>query len=170
MHITVKILKEDSDSTISEVLLDGVKSFYSVEDEERAVKVKGETRVDAGTYPLALRDSPKFSHEYLVNPDGSFQIVRAKTATEDQKATWKPHKMIWVQNTPRHEYVLAHWGTTDDSTDGCLIVGNKTGIYEGQNAVFESRKCYEQFYPIMAREIAKGNSTITYDRGQPQIA
>ena len=164
MKIVVKLLNEDSDSTLSEVLLDVVKSFFSIEDEERVVKVKGETRVDAGIYPLALRDSPKFSHEYLVNPDGSFEIVRAKTATIVQQSSWKPHQLIWVKHTPRHEFVLIHWGNTDDSTDGCLIIGGATGTIEGQQAVLSSRACYEKFYPIMAKQIALGGSTIQYDR------
>lgn len=166
MKVLVKIFKEDSDSTISKVFLDQSlhHSFYSVEDEERAVKVKGETRVDAGTYPLALRHSPKFSSEYLVNPDGSFEIVRAKIASEYQKTNWKPHELIWIKDTPRHEYCLIHWGNTDDDTDGCLVVGLTWGYLKGQMAVLESRACYEKYYPIIAKEVSKGNSNIEYKR------
>ncbi len=167
MKIAVRLLKEDSDSTLSEVLIDGVKSFFSIEDEERLVKVKGETRVDAGTYPLALRDSQKFSSSYLVNPNGSFQIISAKNATEIQKSTWLPHKLIWVKNTPRHEFILMHWGNTDDDTDGCLIIGEAIGFIKGQQAVLLSRTCYEKWYPILAKEISIGNSLIEYIRDKP---
>lgn len=111
-----------------------------------------------------MRDSPKFSHEYLVNPEGSFLIVRAKTATDEQRKLWKPHQLIWVKDTPRHEFILIHWGNTDDDTDGCLIIGNSIGIVGGQNAVLDSRSCYEKYYPIMARQIAQGNKFIQYKR------
>lgn len=164
MRIIVKLLKENSDSTTSEVFLDGVKSFYSIEDEAREVKIKGETRVPSGVRNLALRFSPKFSNEYLANPDGSFQIVRAKTASNEQKVTWKPHQLIWVKDVPDFEYVLVHWGNTDDDTDGCLVIGMSIGKVGEQDAVLQSRACYEKYYPLIAKEVEKGTSTIEYVR------
>ena len=52
------------DWTISHLHINGVSTYYGVEDEIRAVKVKGETAVDYGIYKLGIRYSPKFSKEY----------------------------------------------------------------------------------------------------------
>lgn len=165
MKILVNEIEEHTDWTISDVSIDNVKCFYSVEDEYREQKIKGETRVDAGTYPLELRDSPKFSHKWLVNPDGGFEIVWHEDATEEQKKNWKPHQLIWIKNTPRHEFCLIHWGNSDDDTEGCLVIGLSLG-YDGkrQRIVKSSRICYQKWYPVMAREVAKGNSTIEFKR------
>ncbi len=162
--ITVWGIKQDNDSTTSEVYIDGVQQFYSIEDEYREKKVHGETRVPDGIRKLALRHSPKFSKEYLVNPDGSFEIVRAKHATQEQKDLWKPHQLIWMTDVPNFEFILLHWGNTDDSTNGCLCVGTIPGILKGQAAVLSSRSCYKKWYPTMAKRIAKGGVNIEYKR------
>jgi hypothetical protein len=161
--IKVRVQNEDADSTLSQVYINGNFSFYSIEDEYREIKVKGETRVDAGTYPLALRYSPKFSNSYLVNPNGSYEIVNVKKATGEQKL-WQPHQLIWIKDTPRHEFILIHWGNTESDTDGCLVIGNKAGKIGDKLAVLESRLCYETWYPVMAKEIFKGGKTLMYDR------
>ena len=44
MKIVVKLLKEDNDSTLSNVAINAVNSFFSIEDEFREIKVKGEKK------------------------------------------------------------------------------------------------------------------------------
>jgi hypothetical protein len=126
-----------ADWTISRVYLDGKLFCFAIEDEKRTTKVKGETCIPDGTYKLSTRWSPKFSPIYN-------------------------HEMIWVKDVPNFEYILVHWGNTDDDTDGCLIVGSKIGIVKGQDAVLSSRDTYLKLYSKVIERIQKGNEYIEY--------
>ena len=85
---------------------------YTLEDEQRDVKVWGETRIPAGTYKLKLRTEGGFHNRYLSKYSADF------------------HKcMIWVQDVPGFEYILWHTGNTDEHTAGCLILGNLSLIH-----------------------------------------
>ena len=75
-----------------------------------------------------------------------------------------PNSTLHYVNVPDFEYVLIHWGNTDDDTDGCLIIGRKHGMIETQMAVLDSRSCYEKWYPVMAKAISTEPSTIQYIR------
>tara|TARA_R110002020_G_scaffold75639_1_gene192334 strand:- start:216 stop:569 length:354 start_codon:yes stop_codon:yes gene_type:complete len=76
---------------------------YTLEDEQRDVKVWGETRIPAGTYKLKLREEGGFHNKYLNKYGEIF------------------HKgMIHVQDVPGFEYILWHTGNTDEHTAGCL--------------------------------------------------
>ena len=125
------------DWTISRVYLEDKLFCFAIEDEYRTIKVKGETAIPDGVYKLGTRFSPKFSPEYN-------------------------HEMIWVKDVPNFEFILIHWGNTDDDTDGCLIVGSKIGIIKGQDAVLSSRDTYLKLYTKVIDRIRKGNETIEY--------
>lgn len=141
-RITVKRFPSEDDWTLSEFFIDGVKKGVGVEDEKRDVKVKGETRIPAGIYELGLRQSPKFSKAYYVDKDGNLSQVKS-----DRFA--RLHDLIWVKNVPDFEYILWHWGNTDDDTDGCYIVGTNTDTFNGQKGVGGSRAKYAEIYPII---------------------
>ena len=81
---------------------------YTLEDEQRDVKVWGETRIPAGTYKLKLRTEGGFHSRYLAKYSADF------------------HKgMIWVQDVPGFEYILWHTGNTDEHTAG-IVTGKPT--------------------------------------------
>ena len=94
MNILVLRISSQSDST-SGLLFEktdvGMKFLcYTLEDERRALKVKGETRVPAGTYKLKLRKEGGFDARY-------------------QKKYPLIHKgMIQVMDVPNFEYILIH--------------------------------------------------------------
>lgn len=104
---------------------------YTLEDEYRAVKVPGHTRIPAGTFEIKRRfDSPKFKHY------------------DDKFAPW--HRgMLWLQNVPGFEWVYIHPGNRHENTDGCLLVGdavtsNREQVGEGQ--ISYSVNAYERLY------------------------
>jgi hypothetical protein len=92
------------DTTFGRLLVDGQAECLTLEDELREVpgvpvgewKVHGETAIPAGTYELAVRDSPKFG------PD-----------------------TLWVTGVPGFHYILIHSGSDVDSTEGCIVVGDQ---------------------------------------------
>lgn len=146
--ITVTREPSEKDWTLSRFeLFNGVFGF-GVEDEARAVKVKGETCVPVGTYELDLRDSPKFSKSYYADKDGLLSQVKNDRFN-------KPHQLIWVKNVPNFEFILIHWGNTDNDTDGCYIVGSTYGLIGSQKGVTGSRIKYTQIYPILWKEITE---------------
>lgn len=135
--IKVERFIHNKDNTISRVYIDDKLFCFAIEDEKRTTKVKGETCIPDGIYNLSTRWSPKFSSTYN-------------------------HDMIWVKDVPNFEYILVHWGNTDDDTDGCLIVGAKIGIVKGQDAVLSSRDTYLKLYTKVIDKIKLGGQTIQY--------
>lgn len=159
---TVNRLKGEADWTLSKFDFDGKEMGVGIEDEKRDVKVKGETRLDAGLYDLALRNSPHFSNSYYRDDDGNL-IHAIDRRTPEQIAMYStPHEMIWITGTPRHEFCLIHWGNTDDDTDGCYVVGCVFGTSGKQKAVLNSRKKYTEIYPIIWKSIKNGLTQIKF--------
>jgi Family of unknown function (DUF5675) len=146
MKIQINRFKADKDWTLGRLSIDGVLDGYVVEDELRSKKVKGETAIWSGTYPLASRFSPKFSNEFYWNG----KILISKSEFNDLHPTikigFKPHELIWIKGIRDFEYVLIHWGNTDLDSDGCLIIGSKIGIIKGREGVLNSRNYYKKFY------------------------
>lgn len=142
MEIIVQRFLFEADCTVGRLYINGILKCFTLEDEIRALKVKGETAIPYGKYELGMRYSPKFTPRY-------------------------GHDMLWVKNVPGFEYILIHPGNTDDDTDGCLLLGNKIGIVKKQTAVVNSVSTYEKIYPIIAKHLqAGGIATIEYTKNQ----
>lgn len=140
MKILVESFLKEKDCTVSKLYIDGVFKCFTMEDEIRTLKVRGETAIPEGIYEIGLRWSPKFSPVYN-------------------------HKMLWILNVPGFEFVLIHWGNTDDDTDGCLLLGDKIGILNGQTCVEHSRDTYLKIYKIITDRMNAGEKvTIEYKR------
>ena len=121
---------------------------YTLEDEQRDVKVWGETRIPAGTYKLKLREEGGFHNRYL-----------SKYGTPFHKG------MIWVQDVPGFEYILWHTGNTDEHTAGCLILGNTqtNNRIAKDGFIGSSVDAYKFVYPRVAASIESGlDVEVTY--------
>ncbi len=120
---------------------------YTLEDEARVLKVKGETRVPEGTYEIKLRKEGGF-HERYTKKYRSFH-----------------RGMLHVTDVPNFEYILIHTGNTDEHTAGCLLIGdsqeNNTILKDG--FVGKSTNAYKRIYPPIAKQLELGNKvTIQY--------
>ena len=120
---------------------------YTLEDERRALKVRGETRVPAGTYKIELRKEGGFHERYTKKYPGLHRC------------------MLHVTDVPNFEYILIHTGNTDEHTAGCLLVGdsqeNNQLLPDG--FIGKSVNAYKRIYPRIASAIANGEEvTITY--------
>lgn len=154
--ITVNRMKSEPDWTLSKFLFDGKEKGVGVEDEKREVKVKGETRIWAGSYIMGLRTSPKFSKSYYRNDKGELIHATDRILPEQIAEYHTAHEMIWVMNVLNFEFILWHWGNTAKDTEGCYIVGSVFGKVGSQRAVLNSRKKYMEIYPIIWRSIKEG--------------
>jgi hypothetical protein len=150
--IIVERFEFNPDWTLSKFYIKGIRFGVGVEDELRTVKVHGETAIPAGVYKLTLTDSPKFSKFYF---SSNTRPEISKVQTHEYP---NPHKLITVNDVPNFSRVLWHWGNTDDDTEGCYIVGTSIGVIKGQRGVVESRKKYEQIYPMIRSIIETNNS------------
>ena len=120
---------------------------YTLEDERRALKVRGETRVPAGTYKIELRKEGGFHNIYTKKYPG---VHRG---------------MLHITDVPNFEYILIHTGNTDEHTAGCLIVGDaqENNIILPDGFVGKSVNAYKRIYPSIAKAIEQGEEvTITY--------
>ena len=137
---TSGILMEDTDM--------GLKFLcYTLEDERRALKVKGETRVPAGIYNITLRKEGGFNNKYSKRFSGI-------------------HKgMLWVRDFANFEYILIHCGNTDEHTSGCLLVGDsqENNIIIKDGFIGKSTNAYKRVYPPIAKALENGQDvTIEY--------
>ena len=141
--------QDDSTSGILFDVVNGKRKFlcYTLEDEQRDVKVWGETRIPAGTYKLKLRTEGGFHSRYT----GKY-------------GDW--HKgMIWVQDVPGFEFILWHTGNTDESTAGCLILGQtqESNLIKPDGWVGSSVSAYKFVYPRVSEAILSGQDVeVTY--------
>ena len=140
--------QKDSTSGILFDIVNGKRSFlcYTLEDEQRDVKVWGETRIPAGKYKLSLRKEGGFHSRY-------------------QSKYGDMHKgMIHVNDVPGFEYILWHTGNTDENTAGCLLLGNSqtSNLVQKDGFVGSSVNAYKDVYPYVAAAISQGDVWVTY--------
>lgn len=132
MNLILRRKKNNGDTTIGHLTDDSL--FYSahtLEDEPRAVKVKGETRIPSGTFEIKER---KDAVDKDGNPVGMTKRYR-------EKFPWfKWH--LQLQDVPGFNYIYVHPGNTDEHTDGCILVGYQTGDWK----IWESTEAFRDFY------------------------
>ena len=100
-----------------------------------------ETSIPSGLYKLPLRSEGCFHSMYTFN----------------YVAYW--HKgMFYVNNVPNFEYILWHTGNTDESTSGCLILGDSqtSNLVQADGFVGSSVNSYKKVYPIVRDAILSG--------------
>ena len=150
MKLEVLRFSSQNESTLGALfnVSNGQRKFmcYTLEDEHRTAKVKGETRIPAGTYPVTLRREGGFHERYRQKFNGI-------------------HKgMLWVRNVPNFEFILIHIGNKDDDTAGCLLVGNGSNQnLTEEGSISSSTNAYQRIYPPIASALEGGEDvTITY--------
>tara|TARA_R110000764_G_scaffold66037_1_gene137863 strand:- start:12 stop:479 length:468 start_codon:yes stop_codon:yes gene_type:complete len=151
MKLKVLRFSSQEDSTSGLLFLEDNQEIkflcYTLEDEKRDVKVRGETRVPAGTYKLELRTEGGFHNKYK-DRYGKF------------------HKgMLHVTNVPNFEFILIHTGNTDEHTAGCLLVGDsqENNVIVKDGFIGKSTNAYKRIYPDISKAINEGKEvTIEY--------
>lgn len=141
MELTVERLFSNDKSTLGILFINGMAECFTMEDERRVLKVKGETRIFAGTYKLKLRsvgESPKWDARY-------------KTVFGDAHVG-----MIEICDVPEFSNVLIHTGNSEVDTMGCLLVGLKGDINRDPYLIEASVDAYRRLYPKVVAELLEG--------------
>lgn len=139
MKLTNQRFSAGNESSLGLMFVDGMWECFILEDERREVKVKGETRIPAGTYRITLRKEGGTHERY------------AKKFPEFHKG------MLWLRDVPGFEYILIHIGNADKDTDGCLLVGDSAMQNVTQRgSVGGSAAAYQRLYTKVAPQIEAG--------------
>ena len=128
-----------SDATNGMLFLDGVFECFSLEDEYREQKIRGETCIPEGSYEVVLRKEGGFHQRY--------------------SSRYSFHKgMLWVKSVPNFEWILFHLGNTDENTAGCILVGDTQQDLDVSKDGFigSSGNAYKKFYPKVAEVLENG--------------
>lgn len=141
---TLQRFSDSGESTLGLMFLDSIFQCYTLEDEARAVKVAGETRIPAGLYELKLRQE--------LTP------LTQKYRSRFQWFEWH----IEIVNVKGFTNVYIHVGNDDDDTNACVLVGdtaNNNRVHTG--FIGESVPAYERWYkPTLAHLKAGGHAYI----------
>lgn len=105
----------------------------TMEDTYRQVKVKGRTRIPAGTYKIKLRNEGTLTQKYA------------------QKFPDIHRGMLWLQNVPGFEYIYIHLGNTADDSEGCILLGSSVNYITGFQG--ESVPAYRDVYTLLSNQI-----------------
>ena len=152
MDLLVLRFSSQKDST-NGLLFQKTESFglqflcYTLEDEFRALKVRGETRIPAGIYDIQFRKEGGFHNKY------------SKRFADIHKG------MLQVMDVPNFDYILLHCGNTDEHSSGCLLLGDsqENNVIIKDGFIGKSTIAYKRGYPLIAKELELGNKvTIEY--------
>jgi len=114
------------DETLGLLYIDGQFFCYTLEDEYREVKVKGETRIPDGTYDLVKRFSPKWQKE-----------------------------MVYLEDVPNFTGIAIHPGNTTGDTSGCLLVGYGQSYVQQRAFLSHSRQAYNDLMDRLKPKIGE---------------
>jgi hypothetical protein len=120
---------------------------HTLEDEGRAIKVVGETRIPAGFYPLRIWNNAQNPNEWVLSH-------RAKYNAPGEDWFKFP---IEISNVPNFAGVLIHTGTDRSHTEGCLLLDDTMGNNsidadnQGARSLQAVKRFYDKFYPMLER-------------------
>ena len=152
MKIQVKRLGDNGNATIGAMYINGIFRCFTIEDEERAVKVKGETRVPNGKYLVGLRKEGGYHQRY---------VAKYGDMHKGMLCIYNDHNWKLCNDGMEFQYILIHTGNTEEHTAGCLLVNYAADAnsFQGSN----SGGCYKTIYPEIAKAVELGDEvTIEY--------
>jgi len=152
MEIVVKRFADNGDTTLGILYINGIFECFTVEDEERAVKKKGETRIPNGKYNINFRKEGGYHSKYKVKYGEMHKGMLCISNAPDCKI---------IKDGMEFQYILIHTGNTDEHTMGCLLVNDSVSgkTFTGSSSV----DAYKHFYPKVAKALENGEEvTIEY--------
>lgn len=142
MKLLLQRIKSDTATTLGVLWRDGFSECFTAEDGHHDVKIKGETRIPAGTYPIRPRTEGGMIQRYK------------------KRFSW--HKgMLHLQDVPGFQYVYIHVGNDEKDTEGCILVGRSADRQD--MTVRSSARAYEALYEAVYVAAEAGELEITIE-------
>jgi len=152
MKLKVLRLGDNGETTLGAFYINGILKCGAIEDTERDVKVRSETRVPNGTYNVNLRKAGGFHNRYASKYGSMHKGMLCVSNAPD----WKI-----VNDNMTFQYILIHTGNTKDHTAGCLLLNDILDFNKDRGS--SSVNAYKKFYPEIAAAIEAGEEvTIEY--------
>lgn len=133
MEIKLIRVQANKNATLG-VMYNGMKFVcYTLEDEKREFKIKGETRIPKGEYEIKFRE-----------------VMSPKTEHYRRRFSW----FTWhleLQNVPNFKYIYIHIGNSDDDSDGCILVGNSAD--SNRFKIWNSSNAFEKLYKVISEKL-----------------
>lgn len=146
MELKLYRVSSQADSTNGILYINDEFACFTLEDEQRKVKVKGETAIPLGIYEIQFRTVGGFHTKY----QSRFSDI---------------HKgMLELQDVPNFQYILIHCGNTDEHTAGCILVGDSQENNEllKDGFIGKSTQAYKRIYPKIASALLN-NEKVTIE-------
>jgi hypothetical protein len=141
MRVTVHRIHDTGKATIGYLLVDGKYFCWTLEDEGRKAKIKGETRIWEGVYKLGIRK------------DDTPLTVKHRQAY----GSWFKYH-IEILNIRDFTGVYIHAGNDETHTDGCLLLGDMLAnpIIQPNKPLTASIQANKRFYELVYPKLEKG--------------
>lgn len=152
MKLTLQRFSLGDNCTLGLLFADCDFLCFTLEDEYRTEKVRGQTRIPAGEYDITLRTVGGFHSRYA----GRFGDM---------------HKgMLWLRDVPDFEYILIHCGNNHEHTEGCILVGDGQTTNVGRDGFLShSEAAYRRIYPPIAAALLAGEEVWIEVRDEGQM-
>lgn len=125
---------------------------YTLEDEFREVKVKGETRIPAGKYEIVIN-----------------KVNTPLTKRYQDKYSWfKYHLML--KDVPNFQGIYIHIGNRGDDSDGCILVGDSANNNRiGNGEISQSTACFIRLYSELYDYLEAGKKAFITIRDEKHL-
>ncbi|QDP67379.1 MAG: hypothetical protein Unbinned6224contig1003_3 [Prokaryotic dsDNA virus sp.] len=143
MKLKLVRISSQADSTNGVLYIDDKFACFTLEDEQREIKVQGETAIPLGIYQIEFRNVGGFHSKY------------AKRFSDIHEG------MLELQNVPNFQYILIHCGNTDEHTAGCILLGDsqENNVLLKDGFIGKSTQAYKRVYPRIAKAL-KNNEKV----------
>ena len=145
MRLEIQRFDRGSNSTVGLFFIgQGISRYFetfTIEDEPRQKKIKGETRIPAGIYEIGIRKNTPMANEYDskytdINHDGMIEILRV----------------------PNFTNIYLHIGNDEKDTDGCPLLNDNAyhDPLNGGGSGGKSTLAYKRIYPLIKSALDAG--------------
>ena len=145
MKIKLARYSDDGDSTLGLFIVDNKFSCYTLEDESREIKVKGETCIPIGTYDVIFQEN-----------------ITPMTTKYRKKYSWFD-KHLMIKDVPNFKNVYIHIGNTDENTEGCILLGDQSvSNITKDGFIGQSKNAFKRNYAEIC-EVLSDNKQVTIE-------
>ncbi len=131
---------KDSNATAAILRINGAFECHVLEDEERCVKVSGETAIPEGSYQIAQRKE-----------------LTALTERYRNRFDWF-NWHLQLLNVPNFQWIYIHIGNTELDSEGCLLVGDLAvnDPTDQSCTIQQSTQAYKRVYQKVCEALEAG--------------
>ena len=130
--LTLLRYSDDGTTTIGILLVNDRFYCYTLEDTFQEEKVKGETRIAAGIYPVRFRqEDTELTLKY-----------------KERYPEWFTYH-LQLQNVPEFDSIYIHNGGDHTDTEGCILVSDSLSINNEKTVLSNSRNTFKRLYNFL---------------------